>query len=113
MSRLEDIKPRSQVSGVVAGAAVEVVSVEWICDQAVNVVYRSGSGSVVETSLYRDDEHRLKVETQGQRWSFDADGALLRLVTETYRINLAHFFDSGLDRSKVITLMENAKTLNL
>ena len=44
MSLLEDIKPGSQVSGVVAGATVEVVSVEWIGDQAVNLVYRSGSG---------------------------------------------------------------------
>ena len=61
MSLLEDIKPGSQVSGVVAGATVEVVSVEWIGDQAVNLVYRSGSGSVAETTLYRDDEHRLKV----------------------------------------------------
>jgi superfamily II DNA or RNA helicase len=93
MIRLEDIKPGSQVSGVVAGATVEVVSVEWIGDQAVNLVYRSGSGSVAETTLYRDDEHRLKVETQGRKWSFDADGALLRLVTEAYRIKLAHFFD--------------------
>ena len=50
MSRLEEIKPGSQVSGVVAGATVEVVSVEWIGDQAVNLVYRSGSGSVAEIS---------------------------------------------------------------
>ena len=96
MSLLEDIKPGSQVSGVVAGATVEVVSVEWIGDQAVNLVYRSGSGSVAETTLYRDDEHRLKVETHGRKWSFDADGALLRLVTEAYRIKLAHFFDQYL-----------------
>ena len=93
MSLLEELRPGGRVSGVVAGAAVDVVSVEWIGDQAVNVVYRSGSGSVAETTLYRDDEHRLKVETQGRKWSFDADGALLRLVTEAYRIKLAHFFD--------------------
>ena len=82
MSRLEDIRPGGRVSGVAAGAAVEVVSVEWIGNQAVNVVYRNSNGTVAETTLYRDDEHRLNIETQGRKWSFDADGALLRLVTE-------------------------------
>jgi hypothetical protein len=43
--------------------------------------------------LYRDDEHRLELELSGRPWSFDADGALLRLVTEANRIKLAHYFD--------------------
>ena len=29
----------------------------------------------------------------GRPWSFDADGALLRLVSEAHRIRLAHLFD--------------------
>lgn len=93
MSRLEDIRPGGRVSGVPAGAAVEVVSVEWIGDQAANVVYRSANGSVAETTLYRDDEHRIEIASAGRKWSFDADGAMLRLVTEANRIKLAHFFD--------------------
>lgn len=93
MASLEDIKPGSRVAGLAPGAAVDVVSVEWIGNQAVNVVYRSASGTPAETTLYRDDEHRLNIETAGRRWSFDADGALLRLVTEANRIKLAHFFD--------------------
>ncbi|HCX68720.1 MAG TPA: RNA helicase, partial [Rhodobiaceae bacterium] len=34
-----------------------------------------------------------EVEKAGRPWSFDADGALLRLVTEANRIKLAHYFD--------------------
>jgi len=93
MIKLEDIKPGGRVSGVMPGGAVEVVSVEWIGNQAVNVVYRQSSGSVAETTIYRDDEHRLNVQSAGRNWSFDADGGLLRLVTEANRIKLAHFFD--------------------
>lgn len=93
MIKLEDIKPGGQFSGIVPSGAVEVVSVEWIGNQAVNVVYRKSSGSVTETTIYRDDEHRLDVQSAGRNWSFDADGALLRLVTEANRIKLAHFFD--------------------
>ncbi|WP_170364044.1 helicase-related protein [Ruegeria arenilitoris] len=93
MITLEDIRPGGRISGLVPGAAVEVVSIEWIGDQAINVVYRSSNGSIVETTLYRDDQHRLGLESQGRKWSFDADGALLRLTTEANRIKLAHFFD--------------------
>jgi len=93
VTTLEDIKNGASVAGVVPNQTVEVVSVEWIGDQAINLVYRVPSGSVSETTLYRDDEHRLAVERRGTAWSFDADGSLLRLVTEANRIKLAHYFD--------------------
>ncbi|WP_121632045.1 helicase-related protein [Tropicibacter alexandrii] len=93
MTKLEDLKPGARVQGIVAGGSADVVSVEWIGDQAVNLVYRNASGQIAETTIYRDDEHRLSLEAAGRRWSFDADGSLLRLVTEANRIKLAHFFD--------------------
>jgi superfamily II DNA or RNA helicase len=93
MSALEDLKRGASVKGIAPGQAVEIVSLEWIGQQAVNVVYRVPGGSVAETTLYRDDEHRLSVEAAGRAWSFDGDGSLLRLVTEANRIKLAHYFD--------------------
>ncbi|KKZ15391.1 MAG: RNA helicase, partial [Candidatus Synechococcus spongiarum 142] len=93
MSVLKEIKRGTKVLGLTPGGSVEVVSVEWIGNQAINVVYRSSTGSIAETILYRDDEHRIVIESRGRRWSFDGDGALLRLVTEANRIKLAYFFD--------------------
>ncbi|WP_341903620.1 helicase-related protein [Sandarakinorhabdus limnophila] len=90
---LEDLKNGAVVQGIIPSQPVEIVSVDWIGQQAVNIVYRVPGGSVAETTLYRDDEHRLSVEIRGHAWSFGADGALLRLVTEANRIKLAHFFD--------------------
>ena len=92
-ARLEHIKNGASVRGVVSAQAVQIVSVDWIGDQAINVVFRDHNGTVAETVLYRDDEHRLEVEQSGRPWSFDADGELLRLVTEANRIKLAHYFD--------------------
>lgn len=92
-ARLEDIKNGASVCGVASAQAVQIVSVDWIGDQAINVVFRDHNGKVAETVLYRDDEHRLEVEQSGRPWSFDADGSLLRLVTEANRIKLAHYFD--------------------
>lgn len=93
MAKLEDIKNGALIKGIAPNQFVQVVSVDWIGDQAMNVVFRDQNGAVSETTLYRDDEHRLDVEAKGRIWSFDADGALLRLVTEANRIKLAHYFD--------------------
>ena len=40
MARLEDIKNGAMVGGIAPNQPVEVVSVEWIGDHAINVVYR-------------------------------------------------------------------------
>lgn len=94
MGVLEDIKPGNRVLGIAPGSeCVDVVAVEWIGNQAINVVYRTAAGTIGETTLFRGDEHRLAVQGRGRQWSFDGDGALLRLVTEANRIKLAHFFD--------------------
>lgn len=93
MTVLEDVRNGAVVRGIVPSQSVEVVSIDWVGEQAINVVYRAQGGSVAETTLYRDDEHRLSIEARGRVWSFDADGALLRLVTEANRIKLAHYFD--------------------
>lgn len=79
--------------GVVPQQPVQIISIDWIGQQAVNVVFRDQNGAVSEGTLYRDDEHRLELDARGRLWTFEADGGLLRLVTEANRIKLAHYFD--------------------
>jgi superfamily II DNA or RNA helicase len=93
MTRLEDIRGGALVRGIAPGRGVQIVSVDWIGDQAINVIFRDPEGTVAESTLYRDDEHRLELDERGRAWSFDADGGQLRLVTEANRIKLAHYFD--------------------
>lgn len=93
MTKLEDIRSGALVHGIAPGRSVQIVSVDWIGDQAINVVFRDPEGTVAESTLYRDDEHRLELAERGRAWSFDADGDQLRLVTEANRIKLAHYFD--------------------
>ena len=93
MTALEDLGPGAWVRGVVPSEPVQVVSVDWIGNQAINLIYRTADGEVSETTLFRDDESRLRIEERGRSWSFDGDGALLRLVAEAHRIELAHHFD--------------------
>jgi len=78
MAALEAVRNGAIVKGIIPNQSVEIVSVDWIGEQALNVVYRVPGGSVAETTLYRDDEFRLDVEEGGRAWSLDADGSLLR-----------------------------------
>lgn len=93
MTSLEDVQPGGQIEGILPSNVVEIVSVEWIGNQAINIAFRGREGSISQTILYREDQHRLRITSKGHRWTFDADGDLLRLVTEANRIKLAHFFD--------------------
>ena len=91
--RLEDITPGASLTGILPGKNAEIVAVEWIGEQAVNLVFRDAEGAVGQRTLYRDEETTIDLVSKGRRWSFDASGSDLRLVTEANRIKLAHYFD--------------------
>ena len=58
-AKLEDIKNGASVRGIASNQSAQVLSIDWIGDQAINVVFRDHNGAVAEAVLYRDDEHRL------------------------------------------------------
>ena len=91
--RLEDLVPDAVVDGVVPGQPVTVVATRGHGAGALTLTYRAGDGRVDERLVYRDDEPSLVIRPAGPTWSFDADGALFRLVSEARRIRLAYLFD--------------------
>lgn len=93
MARLEDMTPGARVRGVLPDRAVTVVQAEWHGTQALTLTYRDDAGRVDHELLYRSNEEALEVEGEGRAWSFDADGQLFRLASESLRIRLAHLFD--------------------
>ncbi len=93
MAKLEELTAGARMSGISPTGVATVVSAEWIGDQAMKLVYKDSSGQYGERLIYRDDEPGIEVVAGGKPWSFDGDGALLRLVSEAYRINLAWLFD--------------------
>ncbi len=93
MVRLEGLKPGLRVKGIVPQQPVLVVDVKWHGENAIELFYKRVDGQPGMQLLYRGDEASLEiVEAAGAR-SFNADGAVFRLVSEAYRIRLAHLFD--------------------
>src|SRR5512143_535592 len=92
MVRLEDLHTGTRLRGLIPEGVATVKAVTWFGDQAVEVIFDAGHG-VRSRLVYRDDEPALTIVAAGRPWSFDGDGALLRLVSEALRIRLAWLFD--------------------
>lgn len=93
MASLEDLKAGASVKGLTPNGIATVVQVHWFGDQAVEVTFKDGRGELRNRLVYRNEEPNLEIVTAGRPWAFDGDGKLLRLVSEAYRIHLAHLFD--------------------
>jgi hypothetical protein len=93
MAALENLKAGTLIKGLIPDGIAKIVNVEWYGDQAIKVVFENADGAVKGQLLYRTDEPKLEVVTQGRPWAFDADGSLFRLMSEAYRIRLAYLFD--------------------
>src|SRR5712692_1015525 len=92
MLAFEDIKPGSRLRGLDAAGIAEVVQVARFGADALNLVFRV-NGRVAERLVYRGEETSLELVEAGRAYAFDADGGLLRLASEAYRIRLAYLFD--------------------
>jgi superfamily II DNA or RNA helicase len=92
MTRLEDLRPGASVKGILPDALVTIESVKWH-GSVLEVTYKDAQGRLGNELVYRDREPTLEISAAGRPWSFDADGALFRLVSEAYRIHLAYLFD--------------------
>jgi superfamily II DNA or RNA helicase len=93
MLKLEEIKKNASVSGIEPGHVVRIVTTEPVGTDALTVYYKTADGHLRERMLFRTDEALLSLAEAGRPWAFDAPGADFKLVTEAWRINLAHLFD--------------------
>jgi superfamily II DNA or RNA helicase len=91
--RLEDVQAQVRITGLAPHGVAVVEATSWIGGDVLKVIFRDASNRLTERLLYRDDESVLELVAAGRPWSFDGDGALLRLVSEAWRIQLAWLFD--------------------
>ncbi len=80
--KLEDLKPGARVSGLTPDGPIELIAATWVGSDTLTAIFRTATGGIAERTLFRDDEPHLSLSEAGRNWSFEADGELLRLVTE-------------------------------
>ena len=67
MSKLEELQPGASVRGVLPDSTATVVAVKWYGSKALELTYKSASGTVANELVYRDDESHLEVVDQAGR----------------------------------------------
>ena len=93
MLKLEDIKPDIQVSGLLGSGVATILRVKQTGIDALTVYYQDVEGQLGEQMLFRADEAKLELTTQGRSWAFDAPGEEFKLGLEALRISHAALFD--------------------
>ena len=93
MTKLEDLKKGTLVSGLVPEQIVKLTNVEPIGSNAITLDYVKDDGKVDRAFRLREDIVDLKIVHTKRDWGFDGDASILCLVSEAYRIHLAHLFD--------------------
>ncbi len=94
--QFDDIKPGTVLKGVVPSLSVQVLAVQHHGKDVIEITFKDESGRPGSRLCYRGEETQFELVDKGRAWSFDGDGALLRLVSEARRIQLAHLFDPHL-----------------
>lgn len=93
MAKLEELTAGSSVLGIAPQEAVTIVAAQWYGNAVLDITYKDSRGTPGTRLLYREDESSLTLQKAELPWSFDADGAQLRLASEAWRIHYAHLFD--------------------
>jgi len=93
MATLEQLTQGKQIRGILPEQIVTLLAVQPHGANAVEVVFRHSDGTLGQQLLFRENEAQLELVEAERLWAFDVDGGLLRLVSEAYRIHLAHLFD--------------------
>ncbi len=83
----------ASVRGILPDGLVTIVDARWHGSTALELTYKDANGRLGSELLFRDNEPSFEIAAAGRPWSFDGDGALLRLVSEAHRIRLAYLFD--------------------
>ena len=94
--RLEELRKDAVIKGILPDRTVTVVDVRWFGDSVVELTYKDNAGRLANELVYRDREPLMEEAEAGRPWSFNGDGELLRMVSEAWRIKLAHLFDPHL-----------------
>ena len=90
---LEGIVVGSKVNGLLNNQVAEIIAAKWHGSNAMEITYQDTRGNLANQMLFRDQAESLSLEEKAMPWSFDADADMMRLVSEAYRIELAHIFD--------------------
>lgn len=93
MMEAKELAPGAVVRGISPRGHATLIAVQWVGETTADVTFQDDQGRREGRLVFPEDLKTMELVSGGRNWSFDADGDLLRLVSEAKRIKLAHLFD--------------------
>ena len=93
LARLEDLYEGARIKGVDGERAVTIIDIKPHGNSVMEITYKTDSGAIEQTLLYRSDEEQIQLASGEASDSFSANADDVKLASEAYRIKLAHLFD--------------------
>ena len=94
--RIKDLKENIVVIGLCGEDKVRINKVEFIGDDAANVIGTCSDGRMYSGCVFEEDAERMRCVATQTEWDFSADAAAYKRISEAYRIQLAFQFDPWL-----------------
>jgi len=104
--KLEDITNDDRIAGIETGQSVTVFQTNWIGDDALQVYYKRGDGSLGEQMLQRSQEAALSVAQEAAPWSFEADPKDFKLAAENRRNRWRQWGEGEVQHDQVFTSIQ-------
>lgn len=89
---LEELQAGVRIDGLIPSEVVTVLAAQWHGDNAVELTYKRGDGSLGQQVIFRSSEDALAIALAGFR-PFNANATEFKMVAEAQRIRLAGLFD--------------------
>lgn len=94
--RLQELKENIIVIGLCGEDKVRINKVDFISDEAANVIGTCSDGHIYSGCIFAEDAEKFRIVATQTGWDFSADAASYKRISEAYRIQLAFQFDPWL-----------------
>ena len=93
---LHELTKGKKLRGFVPNQVVELISVKFRGNEFAEVIYKDERGNFDSQIVSADQLEEMNLVEVTSQWQFDGDSKIFRLVSEAYRMSVAHLFEKYL-----------------
>lgn len=90
---IDKLKIGQKIKGLIPNQIVEIIAIKSNDNEFAEVTYKDEIGIPHSQILYSDQADELEEVKSKIFWKFDSNSEIFRLVSESYRINVAYLFE--------------------
>lgn len=90
---IQELKVGQKLKGLLPNQIVEIVAVNFFDEEFAEITFKDENGTPHSQILYSEQAEEIEIFSSKNLWKFNSDAEIFRLVSESYRISVAHLFE--------------------